>query len=97
MLSSEPARTTAKASSGPPRTRAASTQAPVEKRSGGMPAQADGGNRHQVGEHDHAGGKQHGAGVRALRIVDFGSDGGGVVPTHVVPHGYQDGTAEVEL
>ena len=44
-----------------------------------------------------AGGGDHSARIVALGILHFLRHGGGIVPTHVVPHGHQDRGGERRL
>ena len=62
---------------------------------GGDSGEADGGEWQDVGDGHECGGDEHGAGIVALRTLDLLSDGGGVVPAHVVPEGDGDGSGEV--
>jgi hypothetical protein len=52
---------------------------------GGDAADGDGSERDNIGSSDQRGGEQHGAGIVALRVLHLLGDGGGVVPSHVVP------------
>ncbi len=39
---------------------------------------------------------EHGAGISPLRALDFGGDGGSVVPSHVVPHADEEASEDVD-
>ena len=89
-----PATTAASASSRPAQRAGRGRPVAGGKAGRGEPGQRHGRQRQNVSDGDEHGGRDHGARIVALRILNLLGDGGSIVPAHVVPHGHQDRRGE---
>ena len=62
---------------------------------GGKPGQPHGCYRNDVAEGNDDHRRQHGARIGPLRTLHLGRDGGGIVPSHVVPHADEQAAEDV--